>query len=50
MQNTIEQSELIMEVKTAIEDVFIAKIAEEQNGIVLNFLNGQKYLITVQEI
>ena len=49
MQNCIQLDEFIMELKTAIKDVFVANVMEKEGKIQVSFLNGQKFSITVKE-
>lgn len=45
----IVKEELIEEIKAALKDEFIAKICKNENGIVLQFLNGQSFAVVVNE-
>ena len=40
---------LVTEIKAALSDLFVAQITENQKGVTLSFVNGQKFLLTVQE-
>ena len=50
MQNTIQLKDLLLELKCAIEDLFIAQIVERQQEIELHFLNGQKFVVKIEEV
>ena len=41
---------LTMEIKGAIEDLFIAQVKEKEEGIELCFLNGRKFVVKIEEI
>lgn len=43
----IAQSELLMELRLLMKDVFIGEICEEDDGISIRFLNGQKFRVEV---
>ena len=45
----IKTENLVMEIKAAISDLFVAKVTESQSEILLQFENGQKFLLTVRE-
>ena len=45
----IELNELMEQVKVALKDEFVAKIETTENGLTLEFLNGQKFDITIKE-
>ena len=45
----IKTENLVMEIKAAISDLFVAKVTESQSEILLQFENGQKFLLTVKE-
>ncbi len=45
----IEKSELIKQIACALQDEFVAEITQEAEGISLRFVNGQKFLLTVEE-
>ncbi len=45
----IQKEDLVVEIKAALCDTFVAEIAAEENEIVLRFVNGQKFRLTVKE-
>ena len=45
----IKQEELVMEVAVALKDVFVAQIESNEKEIIMNFTNGQKFVLSVQE-
>ena len=47
MEITVEN--LVMELKEAIDDLFVAKVAKGDEGLELCFLNGQTFVIKVEE-
>ena len=47
MEITVEN--LVMELKGAIDDLFVAKVAKGNEGLELCFLNGQTFVIKVEE-
>lgn len=49
MENKIKQEELLEELKIAIEDIFVAGITKTEGQIRLQFLNGQQFLLTIEE-
>lgn len=40
---------LVMELKGAIDDLFVAKVAKGDEGLELCFLNGQTFVIKIEE-
>ncbi len=50
MQEKITKQELLTEMKVALEDEFVASVTEEEDGIALRFLNGQKFRLSVEEV
>ncbi len=50
MENKIEVKSLTAEIKAAISDVFVAQVTENQGEILLQFVNGQKFILSLQEI
>lgn len=46
----IQKSELILEIKKALKDVFVAEITEENGVLSLEFLNGQKFSLWLENI
>jgi hypothetical protein len=49
MENKIKREELLEELKIAIEDIFVAGITKTEGQIRLQFLNGQQFLLTIEE-
>ena len=45
----IKLNELMEQVKVALKDEFIAKVEETENGFALEFVNGQKFNIRIEE-
>ncbi|MBQ7912694.1 MAG: hypothetical protein IJ308_02990 [Clostridia bacterium] len=45
----VAKEELLAEIKTALNDYFVAQIKEEEDGILLRFLNGQQFILQVTE-
>ena len=45
----IKTENLVTEIKVAISDLFVAKVTESQGEILLQFKNGQKFVLTVKE-
>ena len=45
----IKTENLAMEIKAAISDLFVAQVTESQGDILLQFENGQKFVVTVKE-
>lgn len=50
MENKIKREELLEELKIAIEDIFVAGITKTEGQIRLQFLNGQQFLLTIEEV
>ena len=48
-RNTITQEELLEEMAVMLKDEFVATVTKE-DSICLQFLNGQKFEITVKEL
>jgi hypothetical protein len=48
MQNRIKVVDLIAEIKTSLEDMFIANIRISEGKIEIGFLNGQKFIVSVE--
>lgn len=46
---TIKTENLAMEMKAAISDLFVAQVTQNRNEILLQFENGQKFVVTVKE-
>ena len=49
MQKTITKDGLTEEIKAAMEDVFVAKINVTDGKIEMQFVNGQSFVLTVEE-
>ncbi len=49
MQEVIKKKDLLMEVKLALTDTFVAEIAEEESALVLRFLSGQTFRLALEE-
>ena len=45
----IDVKELTMQIKLALQDVFEAQVSENGQNIFLNFNNGQKFILQVNE-
>ena len=45
----ITKESLLTEIKTALNDYFVAQICEDEDGILLKFLNGQQFILQVNE-
>ncbi len=45
----ITKESLLTELKTALDDYFVAQISEDKEGILLRFLNGQQFILQVNE-
>ena len=45
----IEKKELLQQIAGALRDEFVAEITENAEEIILTFLNGQKFSLTVEE-
>ena len=50
MQNNIKKEELLEELETAIKDFFVATVSEEEGKLILNFVNGQKFCVSIEEL
>ena len=46
----IKKEELTMEVAVALKDVFVTQIQTNEKGIILDFPNGQKFMLKMEEI
>lgn len=46
----IKTEDLLEEVKCALSDCFVAEIAEQENCIILQFENGQKFRVELKEV
>ena len=40
---------LLTELKTALNDYFVAQISEDKEGLLLRVLNGQQFILQVNE-
>ena len=45
----IEKNDLILDIKEALADIFVAEITEEEGALNLCFLNGQNFSLCVKE-
>lgn len=45
----IKTEDLVVEIKAAINDLFVAEVTEEDDKIALIFKDGQKFLVSVEE-
>ena len=45
----IEKSALIKQIACALQDEFVAEITQEADVVFLRFVNGQKFVLTVEE-
>ncbi len=50
IMQTIQKEDLVLEIKEAIRDVFVAKVEMAQETVLLTFLNGQRFQIEIKEI
>lgn len=46
----IERQNLTKEIQSLLKDEFVAEITESDDTLTLSFLNGQKFMVAVQEI
>ena len=49
MDEKMQAKEVLSQVKSAIDDLFVAKLIESEEGLEMYFLNGQKFSITIKE-
>ena len=49
-ENIITKQALLTEITAAIGDLFVAEVKQENDGLRLQFLNGQQFLLTVAEV
>ena len=49
-QKFITTKNLTEEIYTILKDEFIAKLTKNENFITLDFLNGQKFIVLVEEV
>ena len=47
-KNVIIKEDLILEIATALKDVFVAQIESNEQGVVMHFTNGQTFTVSVQ--
>lgn len=47
---TIKKKEVVDELKNVIRQNYVLLIDEAQDGIILRYLNGQKFLLRVEEV
>ena len=45
----IKTEDLVMEIATAINDLFVAEATREGKEILISFKNGQKFFVSVRE-
>ena len=50
MQERIQKELLAKEIGAALKDFFVGKIEEEKDGLIMTFLNGQKFRLLVSEL
>lgn len=50
MQDKTSVENFTLELKMAMEDIFIAKIAQTDNKIKVQFLSGQEFVVSVEEV
>lgn len=50
MQNNIKKEELLEELETAIKEVFVARVSEVEGKLILNFVNGQEFCVSIEEL
>jgi hypothetical protein len=50
MQNTIKVEEFVWEIKTALEDIFVANIRICEGKIEMRFLNSQHFIVSIDEV
>jgi hypothetical protein len=46
----IKKEELLAEIKLLLEDVFVAKIKDVEKGLSMEFLNNEKFLLTIEKL
>lgn len=47
MENVIKNEDLLMQIKTALCDEFVAEIETVENRLGITFSNGQKFTLTL---
>ena len=50
MQEVMKKEELLEEVKVVLQDEFVAEIKEENGTLVMRFVNGQSFRLTLDEV
>ncbi len=50
MTNKIAKEDVLMEMKVALADEFVATVEEKEGGLSLRFANGQTFQISVKEL
>ena len=46
---TIKKEDLLVEIEAALQDVFVAQVERETEGIRLHFPNGQDFILKIIE-
>ncbi|MBQ5929577.1 MAG: hypothetical protein IIX02_02185 [Clostridia bacterium] len=49
-EEMITKQALLTEIAAAIGDLFVAEVKQEEDGLRLEFLNGQQFALTVNEL
>ena len=49
-EEMITKQALLTEIAVAIGDLFVAEVKQEEDGLRLEFLNGQQFALTVNEL
>ena len=49
-KNKMQKEDLLIEIAVAMKDLFVAQVSTDEQGISLRFLNGQQFLLSLQEI
>ena len=50
MQNKIGLLEFSTELKIAMEDIFVAMVSQTENKIKVRFMNGQEFIVSIEEV
>lgn len=50
MENCLNKNELLLEIRAALKDEFVAQISIVGDLLLLHFLNGQKFKLELTEI
>ncbi len=50
MNEKIEKIDLLSELKIVLADEFVAELKQEEDALVLRFVGGQAFRLTVEEI